>query len=209
MNSIALDYLRCLLHGILLFVGSGKTGKSCTAHSLAAMLWPGRAKVIYDPFDQLKTSPFPGYAIARTLDDIPNGSVVFFEDAARLFPSRGSAMDKTLQLWLGPLSHKDIIVIVTVQNTADLDVAFFRMQNPIFCHKLMYDEDVHYERDTHIDAQIDANRIIRRTCSGNPDVDRRAWVFFSRFNECLAVPVVSWWGREHSHMLAEVRVCPA
>jgi hypothetical protein len=206
MNSKAYAALRLLLHAVLVFVGSGKTGKSCGAHALAEYVYPERVKVLYDPFRQFTTSPFPGYVLAHSLNDIPNGSVVFFEDAARLFPSRNSNQEKVLQQWIGTISHKDIIIIVTIQNTSDIDIELFRSQNTIFCHKMMYDEDIDYERDERVSYQLAANTIIRGYQYMFPGVDQRAWTYIARYNEVLGLPVPEWWGRQHSHMLALVRV---
>ena len=203
----ALRELKDLTHGLLVFVGSGKEGKSCSSHSLCEILYPDCLKCIYDPERQLKECPFPGYILVHELDEIPNGAIVFMEDFSRLFGSRGSGNNKEAQEWLGTISHKDIIVVITVQNTAGMDMEFFRSQNAILCLKKMHEEDVNFERVEHMEVQRAANRILEQCAIANPTLDRRAFIYIPRYHEVIVVPVPPWWGYQHSHMLREVKVC--
>ena len=39
-----------------------------------------------------------------------------------------------------------------------------------------------------------------------PEVDRRSWCFFPKFNECVPIPKVPWWSYRNSHMLRDVAI---
>ena len=199
-----LAVLLALMTAVFVFVGSGKTGKSGTAHGLMEALYPHRVKCHYDPDRLFTKSPFPGYILAHTFNEIPNGCVCFIEDAAGIFPSRGSNSDPKVQKWLGRASHKDIILVLTVQSTADVDKALFRSQNTIQVLKEMYDEDIEYERDIQKPIQECANRYLRSMAKKYPDEDIRTWSYFPRFHIVMKVILPLWWNRSHSHMLEDV-----
>ena len=193
-------------HGIMICVGSGKQGKSCTLHSLVDICFPGRKKYLLDT-SRVDISIFPGYGLAHVVDDIPVGAVAVIEDVNRVFHSRGSSKDPTLQKWLGVISHKSNVVCITTQSMASTDIEFLRSQDVILVQKRMFPEDIEFERPEFRPGQMIANEWIRRACSQYPEVDGRAWSFLPRFNECIAIPPVPWWSFANSHMLREVKVC--
>ncbi len=205
-ESDAVRYISSMDHGIVAFVGSGKQGKSCSLHSLIEICHPNRPKYILDSIiDDI--SMFPGYTVARKPDDVPVGSIAVIEDVNRVFNSRGSSKDSTLQKWLGVISHKSNIVCITTQSMASTDLEFFRSQDCIIVHKRMFDEDIAFERSEFRANQMSANEWISRSVLRHPGTDPRAWCFFPRFNECISVPKVGWWSAANSHMLREVRIC--
>ncbi len=151
-------------------------------------------------------SVFPGYQKAREPNDIPVGSVVIIDDVNRSFPSRGSSRDNTLQRWLGVISHKSTVVCITTQSMADTDVAFVRSQDTVFLRKYMHEDDIMFERPEYQTEQIVANSYIDEANIRYPEVDRRSWCFFPKFNECVPVPKVPWWTYRNSHMLRDVAI---
>ena len=203
--SKAVDYISRMEHGVIIAVGSGKQGKSCSLHSLIALCWPGRQVFMLDQMEY-DISMFPGYRRVSDPNDIPVGSVAVIEDVNRVFHSRGSGKDATLQRWLGIISHKSTVVCITTQSMAGTDIEFVRSQDAVVMCKRMHDEDLAFERPEFRLTQAIANRWIGEAASDNPGIDPRAWCFFGRFNECVAVPCAPWWGYEHSHMLREARI---
>lgn len=193
-------------HGIIICVGSGKQGKSCTMHSLINLCFPDRPKYLLDTMN-VDPSVFPGYSVAHTPDEIPVGAIAIIEDVNRVFHSRGSGKDATLQKWLGVISHKSNIVCITTQSMASTDIEFLRSQDVIIMNKRMHDEDIAFERPEFRNNQMVANEWIRRSIASFLETDERAWTFFPRFNECVSIPMVPWWTFRNSHMFREVKVC--
>jgi len=71
---------------------------------------------------------------------------------------------------------------------------------------ILHEEDLNFERPEFRVGQAMANRWIDIANAKHPETDRRAWCFFPRFNECIAIPKVSWWTYKNSHMLRDVRI---
>ena len=201
----SIDYIRAMEHGVIIAVGSGKQGKSCSLHSLANLVWPDRHIYMMDPTD-FDITVFPGYRLVKEPNEVPVGSIVIIDDVNRTFPSRGSSRDNTLQRWLGVISHKSTVVCITTQSMADTDVAFVRSQDTVFLRKYMHEDDIVFERPEYQTEQIVANAFIEEAASRYPYVDRRSWCFFPKFNECVPVPKVPWWSYRNSHMLREVPI---
>ena len=203
--SEAIEYIKGMEHGLIIAVGSGKQGKSCSVHSLIAYCWPDRPVYLLDPLDY-DISMFPGYRKVSHTRDIPVGAVTVIEDVNRIFQSRGSSRNTGIQGWLSVISHKSNVVCLTTQNMADTDIAFVRSQDAVILNKYMHEEDLNFERPEFRVGQAMANRWIDIANAKHPETDRRAWCFFPRFNECIAIPKVSWWTYRNSHMLREVRI---
>ena len=193
-------------HGVLICVGSGKQGKSCTLHSLLDLCFRDREKYLLDT-SGVDISIFPNYGLAHTVDDIPVGAVAVIEDVNRVFHSRGSSKDATLQKWLGVISHKSNVVCITTQSMASTDIEFLRSQDVVILHKRMFPEDIEFERPEFRNGQMVANEWISRAIERHPDVPEKSWTFIPRFNECVSIPMVDWWSFANSHMLREVKVC--
>ncbi|MBR6213579.1 MAG: hypothetical protein IKQ67_02910 [Candidatus Methanomethylophilaceae archaeon] len=204
-HSFAVDYISAMEHGVIIAVGSGKQGKSCSLHSLLAYCHPDRPKYLLDTLD-FDVSVFPGYRLVSKTSDIPVGSAVVIEDVNRIFQSRGSSKRGDIQGWLSIISHKSIIIAITTQNLADTDIAFLRSQDAIVMNKWMHHEDLQFERPEFRFQQSAANDAIDLANAMNPDVDRRAWCYFPRFEEVVSIPKVDWWSYANSHMFRDVVV---
>ena len=201
------DYISGMEHGIIAVVGSGKTGKSATLHSMLALWQPGRPVCMMDPMD-FDISIFPGhYSKVSQASEVPVGSICVIEDVSRVFNARGSSKDPTLSKWLGIISHRSNIVAFTAQNLSECDVSFMRSQDVVVCHKLMHGVDMRYERPEHRVDQAFANFYIDRASTLDSESDPRSWTFFPRFNETIGLPVTDWWDDRHSKMFREVKLC--
>ena len=183
--SKAVDYISKMEHGVIIAVGSGKQGKSCSLHSLIDLCWHTRPVYLLDPMEY-DVSMFPGYRRVSDPNDIPVGSVAVIEDVNRVFHSRGSGKE--------------------TQSMAGTDIEFVRSQDAVVMCKRMHSEDIAFERPEFRINQALANIWIERSVSSNPQLDPRAWCFFPRFNECVAIPKVPWWSYRNSHMLREVKL---
>jgi len=207
MTSRLLSELSTMPHGIIGISASGKMGKSALAFSIAELV-PGLRDRPHYLFEtaQADLSCFPGFTLVTDLDDVPSGSLVIIEDLGRIFGARGSAQNQQLPRWLGVISHKGIVVIFTIQSLSDADISLFRSQNFIELHKIMWDEDLQFERPEFRESATYANLMINRFAMEHPEIPRVAMVFSPRYSEVSAWPLVSWWSDECAHFLRDVRV---
>lgn len=202
-----LDELSTMPHGIIGISASGKMGKSALAFAIADLV-PGlrdRPRYLFETADA-DLSCFPGFQLVTDLDDVPSGSLVVIEDLGRIFGARGSAQNQILPRWLGVISHKGIVVIFTIQSLSDADISLFRSQNFVELHKIMWDEDLMFERAEFRESATYANLMINRFAAEHPDIPRQAMVFSPRYSEVTAWPLCPWWSDECAHFLRDVRL---
>ena len=188
--------------------GSGKAGKSTQGHSFAYYVPNFRRRPHYlFESDDVDCSAFPGYKVIDDFDKVQPGSVLVVEDLIRHFQSRGSGQQVMLPPFLGSMSQKDIILIFSVQSMADADLALFRLQNFILCNKVMYDEDIQFERPEFRALQTHANYEIRKFSELHPEHDIRSLVYSSRYSEVSVWPMPDWWSDDCAYYLRDVPVC--
>lgn len=207
-HSETYDDLNSMEHGVVAASGSGKTGKSSGVHALGELIpnFASRKKVFFDVLN-FDPSIYPGYELVRDIDDIPSDCVCYIEDMIRVFSSRGSSNKATLPIWLGIISHKDIILMITTQNYQDIDKSLLRSQKVVSIHSYMYENDLPFERDEIKLQQAVANRTIEYHVRNNPDVDPRSIKYCAEYNESFILPLPSWWSSAHSKMFRGARVC--
>ena len=206
-ESRLLNELSTMRHGIIGICASGKQGKSALAHTIVNCVpnLASRPHYLYETAE-VDLRMFPGYILTHDVDDIPPEAVVLIEDLGRIFHSRGSGNSTELPRWLGIISHKNIIVVFTIQNFSDADISLFRSQNFIELHKIMHDEDLSFEREEFRENQNVANIMIRRYALEHPDIPMSSMVFSPRYSEVSAWPLVSWWTDECAHFLRDAKV---
>ncbi len=203
IGSKALDHISQMEHGVIAVVGSGKQGKSASLHSILSLTQPDRTISLYEPLD-LDMSIFPdNYHQAKLIPEIRVGDIVVIEDVNRVFHSRGSSKDATLQKWLGIISHKSNLVCFTSQSLATTDLEFVRSQETVLVNKYMFQTDLRFERQEYQDIQRAADRCIDDV-SRTHKADRRSWCFFPDWNEIVSIPLVKWWDYRHSHLFRDV-----
>ncbi|MDR1404107.1 MAG: hypothetical protein LBJ20_00870 [Candidatus Methanoplasma sp.] len=195
------DDLLSMKHGVIIVVGSGKTGKSTLLFSLSDRFFSDRPRYILETYD-FDNSLFPGYSVVKTVWDVPPGSLLVVEDVGRLFPARGSQKQAALSGWVSLISHKDIVVLLSVQSTAILDIDFFRTQRVILLHKLVWDVDLRFEREELRPLQVTANLRIRKAIASRPGYDQRSFSYCADNDEIVIMDPPAWWIHGiHSHYL--------
>lgn len=205
-ESPTLNYLDSMNYGVVCILGSGKTFKSGTMYT------------ILDEVPSLKKRPkaflkfsgleyFPKDYGHNVTDywDVEPGSILIIEDANRLFPSRSSSKTPDIQEFIGLISHKDILIFLTTQCTANVDMAFFRDQENLIIHKYMSPLSIAYERPECASFCQDANRMIYEV-SYKKQVDWHYISYVPMFSECLILDQpVGFYGWEISHSLINYR----
>ena len=202
MRSQTVDELENMKHGVLIYLGSGKQGKSSALFSTVERFWPNEYKSLIETY-KIDPGIFPGYHLTSNLASVPCDSVAVIEDAGRIFSARGSQNQTLLSRYLPTISHLDVKVLISVQSTSILDMDFFRTQRVLFMHKLVWDTDLKFERSELQELQVTANLRIREAMINNPGVDYRSFTYCSDYDEVLSLPLVPWWSDRQSHFLRE------
>jgi len=201
-----LSYLDSMAHGVVPIVGSGKQYKSGTMYALLSVLPSLRArKKAFYKFPAVREL-FPSFVRGYPVDnlwDVEPGSILVIEDANRVFPSRASSKVVDLQEFLGVISHKDILVFVTVQNTSNTDLAFFRDQDIVFLHKRMSPVGIQYEREE-LQHHCSIANIIIETTAQRENVNPLMVTYVPRFASTIVIDdPPSWYGFAQSHALRD------
>ncbi len=204
--SPTLEYLDTMRYGVVSVLGSGKTFKSGTMYTLfecvPSLFERPKAFLRFSGLDK-----FPkgyGYRVDDVWDVVPD-SILVIEDANRIFPSRQSARSADLQEFMGVISHKDILVFLTVQNTSNTDVAFFRDQDNVTIHKRMNPTSLKYERPEIAPECVEANRCMTEFCS-ETGADWHLVSYVPRFFETMWLDTPPpWYGWDQSHALRNYR----
>ena len=191
-------------HGVIAILGSGKTFKSGTLYSLfdycPCLMSRRKAFYKFPSVDNLFPYSLKSYTV-NDFDDVDPDSICVIEDANRVFPSRSSARTSELQEWMGIISHKDILVMLTVQNTSNTDLAFFRDQNVVMLHKKMNPTAISYERDEFKVNCQRANLLIDQY-SAQYNVPYHYVSYLPDFDQVLILDKPpSWYGYDQSHAL--------
>lgn len=205
-DSLTLEYLDSMDYGVVPIVGSGKTFKSGTMYSLFEYVESFRnRRKAFLKFSGLELFPDNYGTVVDDVWDVEPDSILVVEDANRLFPSRSSSRSSDLQEFLGLISHKDIVVVLTIQNTANSDVAWFRDQDSVLICKRMNPSSVQFERPEIASYCADANAYMSDFCDAT-GADWHLVSYVPRFHEVLHLPdVPSWYGWEQSHALRHYR----
>jgi len=205
-DSPTLRFLDSMNYGVVAILGSGKTFKSGTMYTILNEV-PSLKKrnKAFLKFSGLEYFP-PGYGHNVTdYWDVEPGSILIIEDANRLFPSRQSSKAPDLQEFIGIISHKDILIFLTTQNTANVDMAFFRDQDNLLIHKYMNPLSIAYEREEITSYCQDANRMICEK-SYEKKVDWHYLSYVPMFSECLILDhPVGFYNWNISHSLRDYR----
>lgn len=205
-DSWTLTQINDLGYGHVPFGGQGKSGKTMNAHGMIELCpdLRNRPKAFYGlPDVSIFPADYQAYAVSD-LDQIDPGSIAFIDDIARLFPSRDSR-DTTLQRFMGLISHKDILIISTVQSYKNADQCLFRDQVVVPMVKTFSPFGVYFEREEFTLYAKAANALIPdfEALSG---IDRHMLVFSPLCPEVLAIDAPSWYGRVHSHSLRNAKI---
>jgi len=207
--SKTLDYINNMNCGVVSIIGTGKTFKSGTLYTLLDAGYSPRLSARPKAFYKFPdVSIFPDSLLAYSvedLDDVESGSILIIEDANRVYPSR-STRSSDLQEYLGISSHKDVLIFITVQSTANTDQCFFRDQDSVLLFKHVCVSNIAFERPEIAQFCNVAN--IKITKASNCLAVNPLYVTYCpRFDDTFVMDKPPfWYGREHSHALANYKI---
>lgn len=206
MTSNPLDYINNMKHGVIPIIGSGKTFKSGTLYSLldACPSFADRPIAFFKFPDVDKLFPYANQYTVEDFDDIEPDSICVIEDANRVLPSRSSFKQSTLQEYIGMISHKDILIMLTIQNSASSDLALFRDQDIVRVYKLMSADAINFERpEWRIDVAF-ANHFTREKCKLG--YDRYYLSYLPKFASFIYLKPPDWYEYKQSHALRNYKM---
>ena len=168
-SSKTLVHLNGMKYGLVNILGTGKTFKSGTLYSILEecpnLKYRKKAFLKFPDSDKLFPSDFNVYSV-DDLNDVEPDSILIIEDANRVYPSRSSKSTE-LQEYLGLISHKDVVIYTTIQNTSNTDLCLLgRDQDTVFIHKKMGYSNITFEREELRSSCNCANQIIESTPVG-------------------------------------------
>jgi len=208
--SKTLDYINNMNCGVVSIIGTGKTFKSGTLYSLLQEGYCPNLAVRPKAFYRFPDVDFPNDLrsyFVEDFDDVESGSILIIEDANRVFPSRSSRSPE-LQEYLGISSHKDVLIFITVQSTANTDQCFFRDQDSVLLFKHVCISNIAFERPEIAQFCNVANVKINKA-SKVAEVNPLYVTYCPRFDDTFILDnPPSWYGREHSHALANYKIHP-
>lgn len=198
-------------HGMIAAVGTGQHGKTATVHSLIdSGVFGNRnvAMVNYSP-EFLAAHTFPDTYRAITwpedLTDLldivePSKDVLVVDDAIFLVGARDSATkgNKAMQKVMTIISHQELFVVLTIQNTSLMDISMMQSQDVYMLHKFMDTTALALERDQSQINQIIANALLARYKAEYPQYHPKSWAYCSATHEMISFALPSWWQDEMS-----------
>jgi|GEM_PF-6028632 len=197
--------LKYAKHGTFLIPGTGQWGKTVAENSLAnERLFDDRKIVLvnYDPAFVRKYYPSRYRAVKwpKELKDIvkllnPGEDFVILDDAIFLAGARDTQTheNKDLQKLMTIISHHELFLGVTIQNTSLLDFSMIQAQDVFMLHKHMDPLSLEFERPAMKMRQITANMMFNRYWRKYPNIHPKAWTWSSTTNEMFALKMPSWW----------------
>lgn len=191
--------------GVIFLIGSGRSGKTATAFWMCENELKGRQKALYRyPAELLPSDQY--YSVGR-VDDVENGDVVVIDDTALHLPARswGGRVNRLFVSWLTVSSHKDILVLVLVQNTALLDVRLFSSQDCLLVQKYIDWVVVQSERKEY-KGLLSVGNLLLADASDAEVVDRRALSYVHDRGEIYRSGLVDFWSDSLSKPYRDVDV---
>lgn len=198
--------LRSVKHGMICAVGTGQHGKTVSVHSLIdSGVFGGRnvALVNYSP-GFVDKYPYPGNYRAvkwpKDLKDLlkvvePSKDVLVLDDAIFLAGARDSTTkdNKNLQKIMTIISHQEIFVVLTIQNTSLIDIGMMQSQDVYMLHKFMDTTALALERPHAQLNQIIANSLLAQYKARYPSVHPKSWAYCSATHEMISFSLPPWW----------------
>lgn len=164
--------------GCIVLVGSGRSGKTATAHHITQHT----NKPIYAleyPQSNFQYLPSNWQSINRNEVFTLTDCILFVDDSALFASSRNfnSTWSKKWVQFQTIISHKNITVIFIVQSTNLLDIGILRSQRMAVLYKYSDNVNIMYEREEFKQIAILSNQIISKARLQHFDIHPKSWVY--------------------------------
>ena len=185
--------------GVIVAVGSGRSGKTCLGHLLASYA----TKPVY----------LMGYP-QNAIDACPDGwqtvtpenvftlldCVLIVDDAALWASSRefSSQWSKAWVQFQTIISHKRISIIFIVQSMNLLDIGILRSQRMVVLYKMSDLVNIMYEREEFRHVALSARHHISKRRETYKEIHPKAWVFDHSLSKVWNHPIPAHWNDELS-----------
>jgi len=206
------DYLYKLKTGVVIVPGTGRSGKTGMAwHCMTDPdIWGLREKSMFGyPEDLLATEVVGSdkFRAVYALDDVQNGSICFMDDTALFLLARkyGDKFNQTFSAWVTIISHKDVLLLMTIQSLSLVDIATFKAQEIIFIQKFMDWDTLKTEREEYRAKLLLGNLAILDHVE-TFGVSRQSVAYVHKLGECWETPLVSFWNDSFSKPYANLKV---
>lgn len=209
MSGVVSESVRAMETGVVLIVGTGRTGKTVT-------LWNLLERELKDRSKAFMRYP-PGLLADRedcrsveSISEVRPGDVYVCDDAALTLLSRGFDREsaKAFARWLTVVSHKDIVAIFTIQAVRLLDVVVLEPQSILVLQKWIDWEVLRMERPEFASSFVLGNAMLgaRYEQAGLEGPARKALAWCGRYGEFYESSLPSWWSDRYSKPYRDVGV---
>ncbi|MCK4455089.1 MAG: hypothetical protein KAU99_01935 [Thermoplasmata archaeon] len=178
--------------GVVFLVGSGRSGKTATAFWMCEHELKDRRKAMYRYNEALL--PSEDYYCVSSVDEVEIGDVLMVDDTALHLPARSwaSKANRLFVSWLAVSSHKDILVLVLIQNTALLELRLFSSQDCALVQKWMDWTVVSSEREE-FKGQLLVGNVLLDKEAERLGCDRRVLSYVHQEASYYRSGLVSFW----------------
>lgn len=185
--NLTLDFIERMKTGLVVLRGTGRSGKTATAHWLLRHKW--------DDLPTVTLAPNPvSDLVVKDFLDVPNDCNLFLDDSALFLHARkfGSKNNVAFSQLLTVFSHKDVRTIVTVQNLALLDISAFMSQDVLILYKSSDWNNLFQEREEYRTSAMIAQLVLEDCPSPVQQYT------YSSLGELIQNPLPSHWSEECS-----------
>jgi len=180
--------------GCIVLVGSGRSGKTSTAHHITQFTKKPIFALEY-PAQNFQYLPKNWKSIQR--DDVFNlkDCILFIDDSA-LFASSRNFNSNWSKKWIQfqtIISHKNITVIFIVQSTNLLDIGILRSQRMAVLYKYSDNVNIMYEREEFKEIAILSNQIISKARNQHFNIHPKSWVYDLELKQIWNHPLPIYW----------------
>lgn len=206
------DFLRHSQTGVVIYWGTGRSGKTGKMWADLEEHFDDRNVAMFRyPPELLTPIGDERYRSVQTIGKIEIGDVAVFDDVALYLMARNwtSGESKVFVQWLSIISHKDVVVLMSVQSLRLLDVLVFEPQAVTLVQKFVEYESIPLERDEYQAKAIIGNLALESfkfEAFKRNSQDWKQYSYVHRFSGVCRSFLVPWWSDKYSKPYREVQI---
>ena len=180
--------------GVIVIVGTGRSGKTALGHLLAAESTK-TVKVLGYPESAIAECP-DGWTTVHPDECFTLTDCVLVVDDAALFASSRNFNNEWSKAWIQfqtIISHKNISLIFIIQSTNLLDIGTLRSQRMAVLYKMSDIVNISYERDEFKRVAITARTHIHKIRDAKPNEHPKSFVYDHALAKVWGHPLAEHW----------------